>query len=54
MRDQEFAPGLIHNWDRGGQYTSLLLEEKRKEYDMICSMSRKGNCWDNAPTEWLF
>ncbi|OXJ22449.1 IS3 family transposase, partial [Burkholderia sp. HI2714] len=25
-----------------------------KAYDMTCSMSRKGNCWDNAPTESFF
>ena len=28
--------------------------ERLKEYGMICSMSRNGNCWDNAPTESFF
>ena len=48
------APGLIHHSDRGSQYASLLFQDKLKDYGMICSMSRKGNCWDNAPTESFF
>ena len=46
--------GLIHHSDRGSQYASLAFQAKLKEYGMICSMSRKGNCWDNAPTESWF
>ncbi len=45
------APGLLHPSDRGSQYASHAFQDKLKEYGMICSMSRKGNCWDNAPTE---
>jgi putative transposase len=45
------APGLIHHSDRGSQYASQTFQEKLAEYAMLCSMSRKGNCWDNAPTE---
>jgi len=48
------AAGLIHHSDRGSQYASHLFQEKLTEYGMICSMSRKGNCWDNAPTESFF
>jgi putative transposase len=48
------APDLIHHSDRGSQYASLPFQEKLKDYGMICSMSRKGNCWDNAPTESFF
>jgi putative transposase len=48
------APGLIHHSDRGSQYASHAFQDKLTEYDMICSMSRKGNCWDNAPTESFF
>ena len=48
------APGLIHHSDRGSQYASGGFQDKLAEYDMICSMSRKGNCWDNAPTESFF
>ena len=48
------APGLLHHSDRGSQYASLVFQDKLKEYGMLCSMSRKGNCWDNAPTESWF
>lgn len=48
------APGLIHHSDRGSQYASGVFQDKLAEYGMICSMSRKGNCWDNAPTESFF
>ena len=48
------AAGLMHHSDRGSQYASHLFQAKLKEYGMICSMSRKGNCWDNAPTESWF
>ena len=41
---------LIHS-DRGSQYCSNDYQERIKEYGFICSMSRKGNCWDNAPME---
>ena len=48
------APGLIHHSDRGVQYASEAFRAKLAEYGMRCSMSRKGNCWDNAPTESFF
>jgi putative transposase len=48
------APGLMHHSDRGSQYASHAFQDKLKEYGMVCSMSRKGNCWDNAPTESWF
>ena len=47
-------PGLLHHSDRGSQYASLVFQEKLAEYGMVCSMSRKGNCWDNAPAESFF
>jgi putative transposase len=46
--------GLIHHSDRGVQYASQAFQAKLGEYAMGCSMSRKGNCWDNAPTESFF
>ena len=46
--------GLIHHSDRGVQYASHAFQERLREYGMRCSMSRKGNCWDNAPTESFF
>lgn len=48
------AAGVMHHSDRGSQYASKLFQDKLKEYGMICSMSRKGNCWDNAPSESWF
>jgi len=48
------AAGLIHHSDRGSQYASHAFQAKLTEYGMICSMSRKGNCWDNAPSESWF
>lgn len=46
--------GLIHHSDRGSQYASYAYQAMLKQHDMICSMSRKGNCWDNAPLERFF
>jgi len=48
------APGLIHHSDRGSQYASHEFQAKLAAYGMVCSMSRKGNCWDNAPAESFF
>jgi putative transposase len=46
--------GLIFHSDRGSQYASQAMRDKLAEYGMTASMSRKGNCWDNAPTESFF
>jgi len=46
--------GVIHHSDRGCQYCSTDYQALLKEYGMLASMSRKGNCWDNAPTESFF
>lgn len=48
------APGLVHHSDRGSQYASHAFQARLKAYGMTCSMSRKGNCWDNAPSESFF
>ena len=45
------AVGLMHHSDRGSQYASQPFQDKLKAYGMEGSMSRKGNCWDHAPTE---
>ena len=47
-------PGLIFHSDRGSQYCSHEFQNALKEYGMKSSMSRKGDCWDNAPTESLW
>ncbi|HAF54770.1 MAG TPA: IS3 family transposase [Thauera sp.] len=44
-------PGLIFHSDRGSQYCSHEFQDALKDWGMRSSMSRKGNCWDNAPTE---
>ena len=46
--------GLLHHTDRGSQYASTDYQKILKEHDMICSMSRKGNCYDNAVAESFF
>jgi len=43
--------GVIIHSDRGSQYCSHDYQQLLKQYGFICSMSRKGNCWDNAPME---
>jgi transposase InsO family protein len=48
------APGLIFHSDRGSQYCSRVFQDTLTDYGMRSSMSRKGNCWDNAPTESLW
>lgn len=46
--------GLIHHSDRGSQYASYDYQDLLKTYGMECSMSRKGDCWDNAVVESFF
>ena len=41
-------PGLTHHSDRGSQYAAHEYRRLLDEHGMVCSMSRKGNCWDNA------
>jgi transposase InsO family protein len=46
--------GLIHHSDRGSTYASGDYQDELKKYDIVCSMSRKGNCYDNAAMESWF
>ena len=48
------GPGLIHHSDRGSQYAAGSYRQVLDAADMVQSMSRKGNCWDNAPMESFF
>jgi transposase InsO family protein len=48
------ARGLIHHSDRGSQYASGDFQTLLNKYGIRCSMSRKGDCWDNAPVESFF
>ena len=44
----------IHHSDRSCQYASTDYRERLSEHGVTCSMSRKGNCWDNAVVERFF
>ena len=46
--------GLVHHSDRGSQYASTDYQIALDELGVVCSMSRKGNCWDNAVAESFF
>jgi len=48
------AKGLIHHTDRGSQYACGAYRKLLNQIGAICSMSRKGNCWDNAVSESFF
>ena len=43
--------GLIAHSDRGSQYASRSFQRVLRRYGAVCSMSRKGDCWDNAVIE---
>lgn len=47
-------PGLIVHSDRGRQYTSRAFQRALRRHGMVSSMSRKGDCWDNAVAESFF
>ncbi|MFG0297051.1 MAG: IS3 family transposase [Maioricimonas sp. JB045] len=46
--------GLLHHSDRGSQYAGRSYQELLREANISCSMSRRGNCWDNAMMESFF
>jgi putative transposase len=48
------AKGLMVHSDRGSQYASKIFQKTLDNNGFICSMSRKGDCWDNAPSESFF
>ena len=49
-----FPTGVLVHSDRGSQYCSNDYQQLLKDHGLICSMSRKGNCWDNAVAESFF
>jgi putative transposase len=53
-RNSNVKAGQIFHSDRGSQYASHEYSLLLQEYGITASMSRKGNCWDNAPSETLF
>ena len=53
-RRPERSDDLLHHSDRGSQYASGAYQQLLEEEGITCSMSRKGNCWDNAMMESFF
>ena len=54
LRERRPAPGLIHHSDQGSQYAAYEYQACLKKAQVTPSMSRKGDCWDNAPMESFF
>ena len=54
LHRRRFPHGVLFHSDRGSQYCSHDYQSMLKKYGLICSMSRKGNCWDNAVVESFF
>lgn len=54
VRERHPGAGLLHHSDRGVQYASNDYQKTLDLFGMSCSMSRKGNCWDNACMERFF
>jgi putative transposase len=51
---RDVKPGLIFHSDRGSQYTSGTFRDTCLDFEIIQSMSKKGDCWDNAVAESFF
>jgi putative transposase len=51
---REVNPGLIVHTDRGSQYCSEHYQHMLAKHELVCSMSRRANCWDNAVAESTF
>ena len=54
IRQRSVEPGLIFHSDRGSQYAGKDYQELLQNYGILPSMSRKGDCWDNAVAESFF
>ena len=54
VRRRRPEPGLVHHTDQGSPYASDDYQEVLERYGMTCSMSRRGNCYDNAVVESWF
>ena len=54
LEKENVKPGLLLHSDQGHQYCSQAYHVMSKQYRFTPSMSRKGNCWDNAPAESFF
>lgn len=54
LSTQKPTQGLVHHSDRGSNYTAKDYRQALSDRDITSSMSRKGNCWDNAVAESFF
>lgn len=54
LRNRGYPTGVIIHSDRGSQYCSKRYQKLLTRAQLKCSMSRKGNCWDNAVAESFF
>jgi putative transposase len=54
LEQRDLPRGLLHHSDRGTQYTAKAYQQLLAANDIVCSMSRRGNCWDNACVESFF
>lgn len=54
LKGRKISKGLVHHSDRGSQYASFEYQSLLSAHQITSSMSRKGNCWDNAVAESFF
>lgn len=54
LQQRGLSAGLLHHSDRGSQYGAASYQQRLAEMGIQCSMSRAGNCWDNAVVESFF
>lgn len=54
VKQRNLPPDLLLHSDRGSQYASELYQLHLLKYGILCSMSGKGNCWDNAVMESFY
>ena len=54
LTGRQLEPGTLHHSDRGSQYAAATYQDVLAAHAMECSMSRVGNCWDNAVAESFF
>ena len=54
LADRRPAPGLLHHSDRGSQYACGEYRTLLAAHGIVASMSKRGDCWDNAVAESFF
>jgi putative transposase len=54
LKNRASNPGLVHHSDRGSQYAANVYRQVLAAQHIACSMSRQGDCWDNAVAESFF